>query len=440
MTQFKTMLALAGALVFLSQPGFAQPIDDAEQGTAMDPDPPVPAVLGAGGKGAVAGINAFSLDLYLRSRDGQKNLFLSPASVSTAVGFAYRGAKGMTAEELRRVMHFPADPMPYLRANGAVLATLNFSGPGRELKAANAIWTKVGMPIEPDYLAEMAAHAKSALNTADFAKDPEAARLTINRWVQDETHDRVRDLLDKDIITKMTGAVLVNALYWKGQWASPFAREETRDEAFKRLDGEVRPLALMHQRAHFKVLDRGGYAAVQLPYAGGEVAMVVILPDRANGLPAFEEKLTAATLVDLLGKLDQAKSRDTILTLPKLKLEWEADFAETLKDMGAPTVFSDAADFSGIAKLPYPGGDPSEIGLRIKHVVHKAVLEVDEAGSEAAAATAVVMDVIVTSACRNCPPPPPPFIFRADKPFMLLLRDTRTEAILFMGRYTGPPQ
>lgn len=440
MTRFKTMLALAGALVLVSQPGFAQPFEDAEQDTAIDPGPPVPAALDAEGKQVVAGINAFSLDLYLRSRDEQQSLFLSPASVSTAVGFAYRGAKGVTAEELRRVMHYPADPVPYLRANGSVLATLNFSGTGRELKAANAIWTQVGMPIEADYLADMAAHAKSGFNAADFKTDPEAARLTINGWVQKETRDNVRDLLVQGIITKRTGAVLVNALYWKGQWASPFAKGATGDEPFTRLDGEVRPLPLMHQRAHFRVLDRSGYAAVQMPYAGGELAMVVILPDRANGLPAFEEKLTAVSLADLLAKLDQAKTRDTVLTLPKLKLEWEADFAETLKDMGAPAAFSDVADFSGIAKLPYPGGDPDVVGLKIKHVVHKAVLEIDEAGSEAAAATAVVMDVIVTSACRNCPPPPPPFIFRADKPFMLLLRDTRTGAILFMGRYTGPQQ
>lgn len=433
--RLKTILVLAGALMAIPQPGLAQPADEAEQ-AEFDAGPTIPAVLDAEGKQAVEGINAFSLDLYLRTRKPSENLFFSPASVSTAVGFAFRGAKGATATQLKQVLHYSADPAPYLRANGAVLDTLNFTAPGRELKVANAIWTRTGMPLERDYVSDMAAFAKSGFNTVDFARYPEAARLTINRWVAGETRDRIAELLKPGIITPVTGAVLVNTIYWKGQWATQFAPAATRTEPFALLDGKKVSHPLMHQRANFQVLDRGGFKAIQLPYAGGEVAMVVLLPDEAGGLPHFEDRLTAAALAEIGAALGKAVPRETELTLPKLKLDWGSDFAETLKTMGAPLAFSDDADFSGIVKFPYPGSAPWEKGLKISKVIHQAFLEVDEKGSEATAATAVVMDVIVTGARRG-PPPPPPFIFRADKPFMFLLRDLRTGAVLFMGRYVG---
>ena len=165
--------------------------------------------------------------------------------------------------------------------------------------------------------------------------------------------------------------------------------------------------------------------------------MVVFLPRSPRGLPRFEAELNHQQLVGWFDELDAAEPRDTILTLPKMHLEWEHDFSGTLSEMGAPTAFGDDADFSGMATIPYPGGDPDAKGLKISHVVHKAWLDVDEKGAEAAAATGVLMteEIVVTSERQETPP----IVFRADKPFLFVLRDRRTGLILFMGRYVAPP-
>jgi len=397
----------------------------------------IPAVIDPDAKAAVAGINAFSLDLYRRTLAADENHFLSPASVSVAVGLAYRGARGTTATELEKTLHFGKSPRDYLRANGQLLGTMNFAGPRRELRTANAVWLQDGMPLLPDYEQDLAAYAKAGLQRVDFRGDTDAARLKINGWVAESTRDKIKDLLRPGDVSDSTRAVLVNAIYWKGGWASAFDKRQTKPEPFKLLDGGQVTAPLMSQRSDFQVMERDGAKAIMLPYVGNEVEMVVLLPNSAKGLPKLEEKLTASGLADWLGDLAKAPQRETILTMPRMHVEWRADLKELLKAMGAPTAFSDDADFLGIAAFPYPGEDPRAIGLKIKHVIHKTYLDVDETGSEAAAATAVVMDVIV-SGLRRGPPPPPPFIFRADKPFLFLLRDRRTGLILFMGRYVKP--
>lgn len=193
----------------------------------------------------------------------------------------------------------------------------------------------------------------------------------------------------------------------------------------------------MYQFGDFRAFKRGNVSAIQLPYKGGEVALVAFLPDDHADLPRLEEKLTAKELAKWFEALEHAEPRATELTLPKFKLRWGKDFAGTLRQMGAPLAFSDMADFSLMARLPYAGGDPRETGLTISHVIHEATVEVDERGSEASAATAEFMDIVI-SGLRRCPPPPPPFVFRADKPFLFALRDLRTGLVLFVGRYVRP--
>jgi serpin B len=195
----------------------------------------------------------------------------------------------------------------------------------------------------------------------------------------------------------------------------------------------------MHQRDRFSVVERGGVQAIELPYVGEEVSMVVFLPHSPRGSPKFEAGLTDQGFKGWFAALDAAEPRDTSLTLPKMHLEWQNDLSGTLADMGAPTAFGDEADFSGMAIFPYPGSAEDEAGLKISHVIHKACLDVDEEGAEAAAATAVEAgaDMIVTGLSGG-PPPPPPIIFRADRSFLFVLRDERTGLILFMGRYVAP--
>jgi len=382
--------------------------------------------LSPAGKAAVAGINAFSLDLYKRSVTQDDNLFLSPASVSTAVSLAYRGAVGKTADELRKVLHYDAAPADYLRASGEVFATMNFSGEGQVLQTANAIWVQNDLPLKPDYLADVQTYLKSGLQRTDFRVDPEKARGEINGWAAAATHDRITDLLPPKTVTPDTRAVLVNAIYFKGLWDAPFDAADTKREPFTRLDGEEQPTLLMHQRSNFAVIERGGVQAIELPYEGEDVSLVVLLPHLPDGLPEFEARLKDGELTRWLNALDTVRHHDTILTLPKMHLEWQHELKGTLSAMGAPTAFGDEADFSGTATT----------ALKISHVIHEARLDVDEEGAEAAAATGVVMDEVIVSGTRQGTPP---IIFRADKPFLFVLRDRRTGLILFMGRYVGPP-
>lgn len=429
----KIIEAIAFAGMMTTVPAFCQDAD-------APPDEPIrtiPVVVDAEAKAAIAGINAFSLDLYRRTLTTGKNHFLSPASVSVAVGLAYRGARGKTAAELEKALHFGKPPRDYLRANGQVIETMTFAGPRRELRTANAVWLQDGMPLLPDYEQDITAFAKAGLQRVNFREDANAARLQVNAWVAESTRDKIKDLLQPDEVTHATRAILVNAIYWKGAWASAFDKSQTKSERFTLLSGDQAPVSLMHQRSDFQVMERNGVKAILLPYVGYEVEMAVFLPNSAKDLSKFEEKLSAGDLSKWLDDLALSDRRDTVLAMPKMHVEWREDLKNSLQAMGAPTAFSDDADFSGMATVPYPGEVPQAIGLKIARVIHKTYLDVNETGSEAAAATAVVMDVVVTGARRG-PPPPPPFLFRADKPFLFLLRDRRTGLILFMGRYVEP--
>lgn len=429
--------ALAG---LLSVPVGAQESDPESPATEeASIEPTITVSLDSDAQALVESTNAFSLDLLREADARDANLIVSPASVSTAVGFAYRGAVGETASQLKSVMRYPFDPEQNLRASGALMATMSFSARGRDLRTANAIWLQEGMPLEAAFEQDMIAHAKAGIGRTDFRADPEAARKIVNRWVEGATSGNISELLQRGILTTKTPAVLVNAVWFKADWQSPFSKEATRSEPFTANDGSISTTSLMHQWGRYAAFRRDGVSVIQLPYKGGEVALVVFLPDKAGALPKFEEGLTPKALARWFADLDKTAPRDTLLTLPKLKLRWHADLAENLKRMGAPLAFSDGADFSAMARLPFPGGDPNEKGLKISHVIHEATIELDEAGSEASAATAVIMDVIVTAGRRG-PPPPPPFVFKADKPFLFALRDLRTGLLLFVGHYVRPDQ
>lgn len=437
MMSMRVCVLAALSLGLAGQPLAAQQSETvADEGPAPIRHIPVPTPLDAEGRAAVAGVNAFSLDLYRRTLRPAENHFLSPASVSVAVGLAYRGARGETAAELERVLHFGQPPREYLRTNGQIIASMNFAGPGRELRTGNAIWLQEGMSLLPEYVADMARFAGAGLQQVDFAKDPDAARGRINNWIEDRTRDKIKDLLQRTDISVDTRAVLVNTIYWKGAWASAFDKASTKPEPFVTLAGDKPTIPLMHQQASFQVIERGGTKAISLPYEGGEIEMVVFLPNSQTGLPRFEARLTPEELTRWLGALEAAPWRDTVLTLPKMHVEWREDLVGTLKAAGASVAFSDGADFTGMMSFPQ-SSEPSAVGLKISKVIHQTYLDVDEAGSEAAAATAVIMDIVITG--RKVGPLPPPFIFRADKPFLFLLRDRRTGLILFMGRYVAPP-
>lgn len=274
------------ALLALSSPAFGQ--DLAGDGMDAAPIVQVPASLDADGQAAVEGINAFSLDLYRRTLISDRNHFLSPASVSVAVGLAYRGARGTTAVELEKTLRFGKPPRDYLRANAQILETMNLSGPKREMRTANAIWLQEGMPLAPDFAADIAHFAKAGVQRVDFPANPDDARKKVNDWVAERTRNRIKDLVTPVDVTKFTRAILVNAVYWKDAWTTPFDKASTRPRPFTQMDGQKRETPMMEQRRLFQVVQRGGVKAILLPYVGGEVEMAVFLPSSAEGLPRLD--------------------------------------------------------------------------------------------------------------------------------------------------------
>ncbi|MBS0479154.1 MAG: serpin family protein, partial [Proteobacteria bacterium] len=318
----------------------------------------------------------------------------------------------------------------YLSVQAPLLRALTFSAADRALSANNSLWLQTGLAMNAEYLADVTKYASAGLQRVDYVGNHELARKTINQWVSGRTNNRIHNLLATDAVSASTRAILVNMIYWKANWASEFYPAATKTEPFHLLTGRDVPTPLMHQEGNFPVLDRDGAQAIEIPYAGGEVSMVVLMPDSPAELPRFEAKLTDRDLTRWLTDLGKAKPRRTMLTLPKMHLSWGANLVPTLQAMGVQAAFDRRADFSGAATI---SGDQI---LAIGAIIHQSWLDVDEKGSEAAAATAVI-DVVITGARRKAPELPP-VVFRADKPFVFLLRDRRTGMILFIGRYVMP--
>jgi serpin B len=368
----------------------------------------------------VKGNVALALDLYSRLRGEQGNLFFSPYSISTALAMTYAGARGETAEQMAKVLHFdvPADELP--SAFAAVDRELTGAARKYELYTANALWAQKGHPFLPTYvdLIRQAYHA--GLNEVDFQNATEEARRTINAWVEKQTREKIKDLLAPGVLNDMTRLVLTNAIYFKGDWERPFKKGGTRTEPFHVTAKEDVSVPMMHQKAHFHYVDQAGFQALQMPYKGTDLALVVLLPRKADGLRALEETLTMEKLSACLGDL---ASREVAVSFPKFRMTEELQLAKTLSAMGMSLAFSPGrADFSGM--------DGSH-ELFLSAVVHKAFVDVNEQGTEAAAATGI--GVVATAARVD-----QPIIFRADHPFLLLIRDMRSGAVLFMGRLTQP--
>lgn len=398
---------------------------NADHPVAVTPSPDVRAV--------VEGLNHFGVDLYRNTTSGtQTDTMISPASVFTAFGLAYAGARGATAAELAKVLHYPLPSDRLHQAMGELLATMRFDGPGKSLSVSNALFVQRGMTMSPTYVSLVASRYAAGLRTVDYLADSEAARKVINRWVEVQTHDRIRDLLAPPHVTSDTRSVLVNTIHFKADWADRFDKAATREEDFTRIGAPKVKVRLMHATRRLRYAPGPAYRAVALPYRGGETEMVVILPNDAKGLQAIEVALTPTQLQSTMRRLDASVGRDVILSLPKFKIETGFDLTEPLQAMGLTISLSDAADFTG-AK-PATGTGPLDRPIKIGKIVHKVFVEVEEQGTEAAAATAI-MQIIVTGS--HGPPPPPPIIFRADHPFLFAIRDRRTGALLFLGRFTG---
>lgn len=371
----------------------------------------------------VQGNTAFALDLYGQLKNRPGNLFFSPYSISTALAMTYAGARGDTEKQMSRVLNFDIDPKKLHGLFGELQKQLGeiSKQKGIELNVANALWTQTGHPFLPAFFGIVTNDYQANVNQADFNTRAEAAREEINRWVEQQTKDKIQNILPPGSLTQLTRLVLANAIYFKGAWLKPFDKAETSNQPFH-LSGMRRvDVPLMHHFDEVRYVENKDFQAVELPYGSNELSMVILLPREIDGCGELEKRFNPSFISRLLSQMRQQKVENF---LPRFKLESELDLVQTLASMGMPDAFGPKADLSGIdgTKLLYISG-----------VFHKAWAEVNEEGTEAAAAT-----VVAVAARAMMKPPPPPPVFRADHPFIFFIRDTRSGSILFLGRLVGP--
>jgi serine protease inhibitor len=380
---------------------------------------------------ATAG-NAFSQDLYRRLCGQEGNLFFSPYSLSTAMALTYPGARGTTAAQMAGTLHWltsdrqkrPWSPAQLAQSLGSLIRDQGQrDGQGKvELAVANALWAQKDVTLLADFLRAVETGYGGGLHRVDFIGDCEAARMTINTWVEDQTRKQIQDLVPRGVLDPATRLVLTNAVYFKGGWAHPFVKERTQTRPFTSTAGKSPEVSLMTQTGRFAYAEANDLQVLEMPYAGEGLSMVILLPRRPDGLARVEKTLTAETIAAWLGDM---KSREVRVFVPRFRLSGQFSLAEVLKSMGMTDAFSRQADFSGMT---------GRRDLYISAILHKAFVAVDEEGTEAAAATGMAMQLTSVVA------PAKVVVFCANHPFVFLIRDRASGAILFMGRFVDPGQ
>lgn len=373
-------------------------------------------------KSVVDGNNQFALDLYARLRTGQAdNLFFSPGSLSTALAMTYAGARGQTAEQMAKVLNLRLPPETLHPAFGDLRRTWDVKDPGRgyRLSVANRLWGQAGFDFLSGFLSITRNDYGAELAQVDFSGQTEEARRRINTWVEQQTQEKIQNLIPPGVLDATTRLVLTNAIAFKGDWTEPFRKEATQVAPFHVSARQQTDVPLMYQKDDVRYWSGDGLKMLELLYGKGDLAMLLLLPDEIAGLSALEARLTTDNLSRWQAALRQ---QDVRIYLPRFQLTLRFQLADVLEAMGMALAFTPRkADFSGMS---------SEQELFLSAVIHKAFVDVNEEGTEAAAATAVGMRV--ASAMRQ------PTVFRADHPFVFLIRDNRTGSILFLGRLVNP--
>lgn len=376
------------------------------------------------GEAAAKAVNAFAIDLYGQLRKPEGNIFFSPYSVSAALAMAYTGARGNTESQMANALHFsvgqPKTNEAFRALNEQVLAAGR--GKGAELNIANALWAEKSFTFKKDFLESVRINYRGDLKQADFMHAPEAARKKINSWVEEQTKDKIKDLFGPGTIAPDTKLVIANAIYFKGLWEFPFDKRRTKEDPFILLDSKEVNVPMMNHSASFGYSEEADLQVLEMPYKAAELAMVVLLPSKERRFEDFEQSLTIEQLDQWIGKLPTQKVQ---VYFPKYMMTLEFRLPAVLMKLGMTDAFSiKDADFSDMT------GDKD---LFIQEVIHKAFADVYEEGTEAAAATSVTLRYL------GAPPPPKPVpVFRADHPFVFLIRHKPSGCILFMGRMTKP--
>ena len=366
----------------------------------------------------------FATRLYdkLAGTQAGKNLFLSPFSIQVALAMCAVGARGQTRRVMAELIGAPESVKEQNRQYADLLKSVNGEGERHfQLVTANALWGQQGYHFKPDFRKAVADFYDGAFHEVNFHAQPDEAVTTINAWVSDKTREKIKELIHRDFINEDTRLVLTNAIYFKGQWVELFDRADTTDEDWHGPDG-ISKVPMMHRTGGYYHYYQGdGFQALDMPYEGFELSMLIVLPTNKDGLAALEARCASEGIYQqVVDGLYQEEG--IIVSLPRFTVEAECSLKPMLCALGAELVFSDKADFSGIGDEP----------LQISEVVHKAFVEVNEEGTEAAAATGVSMGLCAVR------PATEPVVFKADHPFLFFIKDRDTNAVLFAGRVLDP--
>ncbi len=361
----------------------------------------------------------FALRLYRQLGQEEGNIFFSPHSISTALAMTWAGARGDTEKEMARALGFTLGQQQLHPAFAELVANLERAREesGVKLRTANALWPQQGFEFARPFIDTVQANYEAELRPLDFVGATEQSRQTINRWVEEQTEDRIKDLIQPGVLNSNTRLVLTNAIYFKGRWKEPFDEKRTSDLPFTLASGSEVDVPLMRIKEYFQYGKADGLQLLRMSYGKGGLSMVVLLPEKAGGLPALERRLEVDLLNDWLANM---RRQEVDLLLPRFRVETKFQLNQALAALGMKEAFKPSADFSGM--------DPQK-RLFLSAVIHQAFVEVNEEGTEAAAATA---GMIATTSM-----PMPPELFRADHPFIYMIMGPDNE-ILFMGRVVDP--
>lgn len=419
---FGRRLLLGAALLVVLGPG--------ARGEVVHPTSPpadtvyVPAVLPVSQSALVRSDNRFALDLYGQIGRGDGNIVFSPYSISLALAIIQGGARGSTAAQIARVLHLPNSPREVAEAYSRYTAlALPLQGDGGILSVANSLWVRQDFPLRPAFAKNARRYYGATVRSADFGRAAEAARSEINDWVATATRGRIANLIGPGGVGAATRLVVANAVYFRGKWKFPFQPSDTAIIPFYLNGGEPTDVPMMHRTAELRMIRLGDSDLLELPYEAG-LSMVVLLPTAPDGLPDLERHLTAEKLAAWLAELDHTNPTKVDVWLPKFRSTFAVDLQAPLERLGMAAAFQQsAADFSGMSTAQ---------GLYVSDVIHKACIDVDEEGTEAAAATMMAVEI----AAINRPNPTQTFL--ADHPFLYLIRENFAGGLLFLGRTVDP--
>ena len=370
--------------------------------------------------------NTFSIDLYTKLKEPEKNLFFSPFSIFMALSIIYAGARGLTENQMKENLHIILDQNRFHKEFKKLIRIL-YSDRGSELHIANLLCIQKGYELLERFFWIIDDIYSGAIWELNFKADTDPC-TKINAWVAEQTRGKIKNIINA--IDENMGLILVNAIYFKGTWHKPFKEEDTEDESFTLISGEEVLVPMMHKTDNNRFLEDNSFQILEMHYKRirifgilEQISMVIFLPKEKNGLDELEEYITIEKIINYLTRLEKLSEQKIKVIIPRFKIETRYELSKTLSELGFTDAFTNRADFSGIAK-DSPGP--------VSKVIHKTFVDVNEKGTEAAAATALTM-LGASLGPRQEPPE-----FRADHPFLYLLIDSQTRTILFMGRLMNP--